>query len=315
MKNVVLILCLLLGSVHLADALEITFIEHGLVDDSVIRLGDIAVFDQQTVMAKALATLPVSQAPAPGEKNSLNSVSIKEYVVNSQQLPSDIQWAGSPTISVLRNGIDIGPDKIQKIIADYIKKNQHTLPDAEIRFVPNALPLPFTLPTGDLSYEVTPSNPGVLGSSRFSIIFRVDGSVVKNMSVRGEIEALAQIVVCAGPLKRGEVLRPQHLKTALMDISSIDNPGFEPSAFIGKKLQRSLRGGSPVLLSMVESLPVVRRGERVKMVINSGSMQITATGLATSDGVQDEMIRVRNITSDKMIYCRVAAPGVVEVVL
>ena len=315
MRTVFIILCLLIATVHPADALEIAFKPNSSVDATVIRLGDIVSFDQQTEMTKALATLPVGQAPAPGEMSSLRSKSIKEYIVTSQSLPREIRWTGSPTIKVLRSGTTIGPERIQKIIADYINKNRSNLPDAEIRFVPDSLPLPFTLPTGDLSFEITPSNPGILGSSRFSIIFRVDNTVVKNMSVRGAIEAMAQVVICTCPLKRGEILRPQHLKTALMDISSIDNPGSEPEDFIGKKLKRSLRAGSPVVLSMVEALPIVRRGERVKIVINSGPMHLTATGLANSDGALDEMIRVRNISSEKMIYCRVAAPGLVEVML
>ncbi len=315
MKKVFIIFCLLLGSVHSASGLEITFKANGAADDSVIRLGDIAIFDQETEMARALATLPVGQAPSPGEKSLLRSMDIKEYIVSSQSLAADIRWTGPPTITVLRSGIAIGPDKIQKIIAAYITQNQNNLPEAEIRFVPDSLPLPFFLPTGDLSYEVTPSNPGILGSSRFSIIFRIDNTVVKNMSVRGEIEALAQVVVCSGPLKRGEILRPQHLKTALMDISSLANPGFAIDEFVGKKLQRTLRAGSPVLLSMIESLPMVRRGEKVKIVVNAGPLHLTATGLASSDGVLDEMIRVRNINSNKMVYCRVTAPGLVEVML
>lgn len=315
MGKIFVILCLLLCPVLSANALEISFKANGTVDDATIRLGELVDFDQQTEMARALATLPVGQAPAPGERSSLRAMDIKDYVVTSQNLPTDIHWTGSPTITVLRNGISIGPDRIQKIIAGFIEKNRNHLPEAEIRFIPDSLPLPFTLPMGELSYEVTPSNPNILGSSRFSIIFRIDDTVVKNMSVRGAVEAMAQIVVCTASLKRGEILRPQDLTTALMDISAIDNPGFAPNDFIGKKLQRSLRVGSPVLLSMVESLPIVRRGERVKIVVNSGPLHLTATGLAGSDGVLDEMIQVRNINSNKMVYCRVAAPGLVEVLL
>lgn len=315
MGKVFLIFCLVVGLAQTADALEITFNPSGSVDDSVIRLGDIVSFDEETEMARALATLTVGQAPSPGEKSSLRSLSIKEYLVSSQSLPQDIRWIGSPTVTVLRRGVTVGAERIQKIIAEYIKKNKLNLPEAEIRFVPSSLPLPFTLPTGDLTHEVIPSNPGILDSSRFSIIFRVDDNVVKNMSVRGKIEALADVVVSIGPLKKGQILRPQHLSTAVMDISSISNPGLDLDNFIGKKLNRSLRAGTPVLLSMVEALPVVQRGERVKIVINSGSLHLTATGLAHSDGILDQMIRVQNINSNKIIHCRVAAPGLVEVML
>lgn len=316
MAKIFLLLFLILGLVQTADALEVTFKANCSVDESVIKLGDLVDFNEETELTEALATLTVGQAPSPGEKNTLSSLTIKEYLVSSQSsLPGDIHWVGAPTVTVLRRGITIGPDTIQAIIAKYIKKNSSNLPDAEIRFIPSSLPLPFTLPTGDLTQDVLPSSPGILGSSRFSIIFRIDGKVVKNMSVRGQIEALARIVISAKPLKRGQILLPQDLSTSVMDISTISNPGFEIDSIVGKKLERSLRAGSPVLLSIVEALPIIKRGERVKMVINSGMMHLTATGLARSDGVLDEMIRVQNIRSNKIIHCRVAAPGLVEVML
>lgn len=315
MKKVLVLLCLLIGLGQTAEALEITFQPSCSVDASVIKLGDIVRFDEETEMTRALATLAVGQALAPGEKSTLSSLGIKDSLTAIHSLSDEIVWSGSPTVTVLRRGESIGPERIETIIAEYIKRNKNNLPEAEIRFVPSALPLPFMLPTGDLSHEVIPSNPDILGSSRFAIIFRIDGNVVKNMSVRGNIEALAHVVISAGPLKKGEILRPQHLNTAMMDISSLDNAGMAVEDFVGKKLTRSLRAGSPVLLSMVEALPIVQRGERVKIVVNSGSLHVTATGLAHSDGIMHQMIRVQNISSNKMIYCRVAAPGLVEVIL
>ena len=315
MKKVLLILCLITGLVQTADALEITFKANSSVDDSVIRLGDIVNFNEKTEMTMALATLIVEQAPAPGEKSSLRSQNIKDYLVSSQSLSQGIQWKGSPTIDILRKGIYIGPEKIQTFIAEYLQDNHNNLPDAEIRFIPTSLPLPFTLPTGDLSHEILPSKPGILGSSRLSIIFRVNDKVVKNMSIRGKIEALAEVVVSTSPLKRRQILRPEHLTTTVIDISSKGNQVLELEDLIGKKLKKSVRTGSPIQLSMIETPPVVKRGERVKIVINSGSLHLSATGIARSDGIQDQMIRVQNINSNKIVHCRVAAPGLVEVML
>jgi flagella basal body P-ring formation protein FlgA len=315
MTKIFFILTCILGLAQTAAALQITFNSHCSVYDSVVKLGDVAVFDEETEMTRALATLPISQAPSPGEKNTLRSVSIKEYLISSQSLSQDISWKGSPTVTVLRRGIDIGPETISTIIDEYIAKNAGDLPEAEIRFVPESLPLPFTLQEGGLTHEIIPSNPGILASSRFSIIFRIDGKVVKNISVRGKMEALTRVVVSSGPLKRGQILEPQDVTTAVMDISAMNNPGLDMEDFIGKKLQRSIRAGSPIYFSMVAALPLVRRGERVKIVINSGPLHITATGLARSDGLEDEMIRVQNISSNKIIHCRVAAPGLVEVIL
>lgn len=315
MLRILFITAALLSLAGICPALEITFLANSTVEDSVIRLGDIARFGDDNATARALASQFAGQAPAPGEKVHLRSIDIKKYLLSTVQMPDDVIWNGSATVSVARLGITVGPERINEIIAEFIRNNKVNLPDAEVRFVPSVLPLPFTLPMGTLTYEVIPSNPAITGSSRMSIIFRVNGRVAKNMSVRGEMKALGNIVVTTGPLRRGTVLRPEQLTMQSMDISHINNAGFRVDEFVGKLLTRSLRAGSPVLTSMVESLPVVHRGEKVRIILDAGQLHLSASGLAYNDGKMGEMIRVQNISSNKIIYCRVAAPGLVEVVL
>lgn len=316
MKPLFLTLILLFGLFETCAALEITFNQNAQIDDAVIRLGDVAKCDEQSPLAEALITQSVGQAPAPGEAMDIRAQTIIQNLrYANRSLPNDITWSGSTTIHISRRGILIGAEKIQAIIAEFFVKNQNSLPKAEMKFIPNSLPLPFFVPTGDLSCDVVPSHPGILGSSSLSIICKVDDKVVKNMSVRGKIEALAKIVVAATPLKKGLVLRPQHLNVAVMDISEIASPELDSRALLGMQLTRPVTIGSPVLGSMVDALPVVRRGQKVQITIDTASLHLTATGLAHSDGKLDQMIKVQNINSNKTIYGRVAGPGVVEVIL
>ncbi len=299
-----------------SQALEITFNQSAQVDDTIIRLGDVAKCDVQSPLAEALITQPVGQAPAPGETIDLRSQNIKQSLLaTNHSLPSDITWSGSPMIHVSRQGIVVGSDRIQDIIGEFLSSSAKNLPKADIRFIPISLPLPFTVPKGALTYDVIPSNPGILSSSSFSIIFKVDGKVVKNMSVRGKIEALAQIVVAAEPLKKGLILQPQHLTLVAMDIGEIANPEIDSHNLLGLQLTKTAARGAPILGSMVEVLPIIKRGQKVKMVIESGPLHLTATGFAHSDGKLDQMIKVQNIESNKMLQGRVSGPGVVEVLL
>lgn len=314
MKRIFFLIVFLLFPLQLL-ALEVTFLPSAKVTDKTIRLGDIVKFDEKTDLSKALASQIVGQSPPPGENIQLNGRRIKQYLVSSRSLDNSIIWKGSPVTRVQRLGLEIDADRIGNIIKDYIQRNEANLPSAAIRFIPKSLPIPFTLPIGQLDYEVIPSHPGIINSSRFSIIFKVDNKVVKNMSVRGEVEALAKVVVSSKPLKKGEIITPASINMSVVDISNISNPGFDLHAFIGKRLKKSLRPGSPVLTTQVESLPVVRRGEHVKIVIQSGALLLTATGLSYNDGHVNQLIRVQNISSKKILFCRVAAPGLVEVML
>jgi flagella basal body P-ring formation protein FlgA len=315
MAQIFLILVILTGFCQTARAAEIIFRQTAEVSGPDIRLGDVADFDEESDLTAALASQTVGPAPPPGESVVLHSQTVKHSLVSTKSVPEDIAWSGSPAIMVNRQGITVGPDKILTIIAEYIDEQKKNLPEAEIQFIPASLPLPFILPTGELTSEVIPSNPGILGSSRFSLILRVDNQVAKNMSIRGRIEANANIVVTARAVKKDSILSPQLLTMAVTDISEMAGPQFEASDLTGKKLTRSLKAGSPVLANMVESLPVVRRGEKVKIVINSGQLHVSATGFAFTDGKLDETIRVQNLSSNKLIYGRVAAPGLVEVML
>jgi flagella basal body P-ring formation protein FlgA len=315
MKRILLSLLIIFCMAGPGQALEIVFQKNCSVDESVIRLGDIVQFSEESEFVLALSSTVIGQAGAPGERVLLQSFQIKNKLLRQYNLSSEISWSGSSVVSAFRNGVTIGPDRILNLISDYLERNSNKLPDVKVRFIPKSLPMPFMVPTGDLIEEIIPSNPSILGSSRFSIIFRIDGRVVKNMSVRGELEALAEVVVAAKSIKRGQILTAAHLTKALMDISKTPGIGTELDDFIGLKIKKTIRSGIPLQHSIVETLPVVRRGERVKIVIQTGSMLLTATGLAHSDGKMDQIIRVQNVNSNKVLHCRVAAPGLVEVML
>jgi flagella basal body P-ring formation protein FlgA len=60
---------------------------------------------------------------------------------------------------------------------------------------------------------------------------------------------------------------------------------------------------------------MVKRGEMVTITASKGTLTVTARGLAQENGAEDDTIRVKNINSQKEIFCRVTAPSSVEVEL
>ncbi len=314
--NRLFFIILALFSLHqTAFSADISLLGENEVTESIIRLGDIAAFNLDSKVEKALASVPVSQAPSPGEKLTLKSINIKRNLLKTKKVPQHLTWEGPGTVVVYRKGIEISGGRVQEIINEYLANNSEILPEAKITFTPQSLPLPFVLPLGKLVYEVVPSHPGIVGSSRFSIIFKVDDSVVKNMSVRGKLKILGKVAVATNSLKRGSLIRPQDVTLAVVDLGRSTDVTSNPADIIGKKLKKTVQAGSPISQKIVETLPVIYRGQKVKIVLSTGSLLLTATGLAHSDGRLEEMIRVQNLSSNKILYCRVAAPGLVEVML
>ena len=295
-------------------ALDITFLQSSSVNKDTVLLADITSVSDKTPLAQALGSQIVGTAPAPGLANVLDAREIISKIEKSHNSKlAGVTWKGSPLITVSRDSVTITTEKIQQIINEFIAENAHRLPDADITFTPESLPLPFEIPTGALSWDVVPSSPDIIGSTRFSIIFKVDNKVRKNFSVKGQTKAITTVVVTNRRLKYGEIVTPEMLSVADRDISSVKSFATDTSEVVGSVVKRNIMKGAVIGPEYVELPPVIRKGEFVKIVVNHSGLVLTATGIARANGHMDEVIRVKNASSNKLIYCRVQAPGLVEV--
>jgi flagellar basal body P-ring formation protein FlgA len=314
-RSTFFIFCLFLACAQTCYGFEITFRPSATVENASVFLADVADFDDQSELAQALGSQIIASSPAPGQEILFQTGNLRQHLITTLSIPASVQWNGPATIRVHRNGITIGPEKIQSIIAEFLQKRRNDLPEAEIRFIPASLPLPFVLPTGELSWEVIPSNPGILTSSSISLIFNVNGHIRKNMAIFGRIEALAPVMVAASSLRKGETLTSELVQVATRDIAENKAPCLDPHEIIGKKANRAIKEGSVIDRAWLDFPPMITRGQVVKVILNSGDLHVATTGTANMNGTKDQVIRIQNSSSKKIIYGRVTAPGIVEVQL
>ena len=310
-----IILITILGTSLPVYALDAEFKAQAQVKGAEIRLGDIAEFSENSSLAQALSSLPICRAPEPGDVTSLDARQVITSLMKEHGTLTSVSWKGSSGIVVKRAAQTITHEKVLSVIKQYIDDNRHRLPNARITFKPESLPVPFLLPTGVLSWDVIPSSPRIIGSSRFSVIFKVDDKVVKNFSVRGHTEAIMPVVVAARKLKYGQIVSKNSITLSPRDISESESYIDHPELVVGSMIKRTLNKGMIIDIDAIEQPPVVRRGELVKIVISHNGLLITANGIARNDGRKDEVIRVKNTSSNKLVFCRVHAPGIVEVKL
>ena len=280
--------------------------------DKYVTLGDVARITPDGPQAEELAATRISHAPEPGKKRELKTRSIKAQF-RHERIGGELNWHGPETITLLRQGQAVSRQRLKEIIAGYIGRNLRRLPDAEIRFTQIRAPEKIILPTGKLTYTVTPSRPEIIGSSSFNILFKVDGRVVKNCTVRGRIEAMAEVATAAVSLRRGSIINGDQITMARQDIARLESPCLSYEKAIGLQAIRAIRPGQPLDSHNVAPPPVIHKGEPVKIFASKGSLQISTTGIATVDGRPGDFIRVKNIASNKLVYCRVDAPGIVTV--
>ncbi len=304
---------LICGIAFPCHAFDVTFRPTATVSGPSVTLADIADLDNNSELANALAKQTVAASPDAGQKNVLDTNSIVHKLTKTIATPSEIKWRGAETVTVERQGVTIPPHSIQEIIETYIAKHARSLPGARYTFTPKDLPLPFLVPIGDLQWEVIPSTPEIIGSNRFSLIGRINNQVIKNFSVHGTLEVLAPVAVAVSSLRRDDIIAETQIHMEPRDISPLKAPCLQLNQVIGKKLLRAVKAGSVIDLASIEFPPMVKRGAPVKILCQKNGIELTATGIAKTDGKQDQIIKVKNISSDKEIFGRVTAPGLVEV--
>ena len=207
----------------------------------------------------------------------------------------------------------ISQQEMTELLNEFLADESERLPGVELRFTSLSLPEPFAVPAGHLEFQVIPAKPGVIGSRRVTLLTRVDGQIAANQSIRVELEALAEILVAAENLRRGEVLSEDKVSYQQQDISKLKQPLFNGDEVFGKRLKRTVRLGQPLLLQQIEFPPLIKRGDRVVIQAQRGGLMLTAAGEARENGLLDETIRVMNSNSHKEVLCRVTASGQVTV--
>ena len=307
---------LILGLATPCHALNIVFRCAAAVSGPSVTLADIADLtngSEQPDAANTLAGLTVATSPDAGEKIILDTQGIIRKLSQGGTTSDNIQWGGAQTVTVSRQGVTITPKIVQSIIDAFLTEHSKELSGVSCSFTPTDPPSAFIVPTGELKWEVTPSNPNIIGSTRFSLIGRIDNQVIKNFSVRGTLKAMAPVVVATTNLRRDDLITEGQIRMESMDISAIRAPCLQKDQVIGKKVLRAIKAGTAIELANVEFPPVVKKGALVKILAHRNGIELTATGIAKTDGKEGQIIKVKNVSSAKEIFCRVTAPGLVEV--
>ncbi len=312
LSSVFLLFCALLWA-NSAFALEVKLRERAALSDEMVRLADVAEIGPASQAAEALGAQIICPAPEPGAKTVLTRSEVKQRLRLVAPNVENLTWSGASRVTAQRQGVLVGPERISRLLEDFLEDKRGFLPDANVQIRSIDYPPPFYLPIGDLECEIIPSDPAILTSRRFTFIFRVDGRVERNLALRAEIEAIAPVAVATGDLSRGTLLGQRDFNMVEMDLSRLRDPSFFAEDLLGKELKRSVRRGKIVSRSDVAEPSLVNRGDLVTIIASRGSLTLTASGLAREDGEKGATIKVRNKSSDKEILCRVIAPGTVSV--
>ncbi|MCA1796765.1 MAG: flagellar basal body P-ring formation chaperone FlgA, partial [Geobacteraceae bacterium] len=291
MLGCVFFLCLVSATHGFAFQIQVELSAHTSVDSDEISLGDVA---QITPHAPQLESVRLGRSSSAGDSRTLDRSFIARALQRAGVNPDKVSWSGADVVTVTRAGQRISTTDIQASISSYLAGERNLLPDVDINFEPYQEPEAFVAPKGKLHVEVIPAADNLFSSRSMTLIYRVDGRVVNNLTIRGRMSAEGDVVVASSRIRRGSKIQPDDVDLVRCDITDTDEPVFSLAEAVGMELSRSVRGGDPIERRHLQPPVVIERRAYVKIIAERGPMRIEATGTALEDGRLGETIRVRN---------------------
>ncbi len=153
-----------------------------------------------------------------------------------------------------------------------------------------------------------------------SFAFKIcSGDSVREIMVQAFVRTFENVLVAKKDLKRGKVFDSEAELFEFVGFEKIettflrDDYIVDVGSVLGKRLKMPVRKGEVIFESYFEDLPMVKAGEKVKLIASVGSVKIETIGIAKKDGRLNDLVRVLNPESGKLLLGKVIGRGVVAV--
>ncbi|MFO1406029.1 MAG: flagellar basal body P-ring formation chaperone FlgA [Steroidobacteraceae bacterium] len=161
-----------------------------------------------------------------------------------------------------------------------------------------------------LHADAGPVRPGV---NRLSVRVECDGPPSWRVWVPVALAIREPMVVARRDLARDALLTAADVEV----VERVpDGPGRwvrDPGELVGRRLGEPVAAGTPLQSGATRADRLVVRGQQVTISTAVGSLAVTARGIAQSDGGLGARIRVRSLSSNRVVEGIVRSSEVVEV--
>ncbi len=137
----------------------------------------------------------------------------------------------------------------------------------------------------------------------------VNGQMVKSLPITANVRFEKKVVAARRDIPSKKVITAEDLYMKKVTSSVYRSHYTDIKAVVGKVAKRSIEKDSIIKRNFIEPRYIVHKNRNVKIVYDRGPIKVELMGIALSNGVEGEIIPVKNISSGKVIKCEVIAPS------
>jgi len=213
------------------------------------------------------------------------------------------------------NRLTVHGEEIQEAVRDYIAEN--------MPWDPGDIRLEFSQEIDDVTVECDDDvtcrvtqrrNENFIGNTYFTVGVFEGNTRLEKRTVRVGLRVRRDVVVADRYIERGTVLSDDDVLIMEKWFTRIPANIFcSIDDVIGKKLSTRVYPRTELRRTMLRERIAVKRGKIVRIVLEKGPMRITTVGLSEESGAEGDVIKVKNISSEKSIYAQVMSDSEVRI--
>jgi len=212
------------------------------------------------------------------------------------------------------SSLHAGPrEKVEQACRNYvISQLQWNPDDVEIEFRRYIEP---AIDWAGVSLQINhPGNADLCGAVTLRVTATKNGETLRSFPVPIQVTLYDDVVTTTRRLRRHEVITAGDVSLERREVElKRDKPYVDLAKVIGYRVQRSLTAGRALTPSAIEEVPLVKRGQRVTVRYQSGNLLLTTIGEAIEDGWKGRPVRVKNLSSKRLITGIPVDLGLVDV--
>lgn len=282
------------------------------VDSEIVLLGDIAQVSGNEVDVKRIRRISLGYAPNVGAVRQIRREKIALAIAAAGFMKNEYSLQAPPLIQISRAGQTIESAQLDEKIKESIFGK---FKDVEIDFVKIDLPLAFEVPLGEVEFNPKfASVRNLLAPFSLPIEIRVNKRIVKRISIDVELIGYAEVFVAKRGLPANYRLQRSDVLLERVQIKKPITKYLRAEEDLrGIKLVKDLNLGSVLSNDTYVADVVVKSGDLVRIVGQSGRLKVVVNGKARGSGRIGDRISVKNLQSNKIIQATITDEGLVKV--
>ncbi len=297
----------------LQDSLRIVVSQITQVSGERILMGQVAkISGGDETLRQEIAGIDLGPAPRAGQERPVSGNAIAVALADNKKLPEGSKTVIPDTVVVKGAYQELSEASLEGAFKRYVKKaaggDEVAFSRMDVRGIK-------PLPVGNVSLTPVGGMRGkVKGNTTLRLAVAVNGESCGQVTVSGWVDRYAQVVFTARPIDRDTILSKDDLCLKRINIAKApDQLVFHIADAVGKRVRSSFQAGKCLQQHKLFEVPLVEKGDRVKLLVDAGPVKISTLGIAKTDGGAGDQIRVENVSSRKMVVGRVVDASTVEV--